>query len=43
MSLIAVDCHMVGQSAAGDAGNGRYAATLLSAMAATAGAGAGAV
>lgn len=39
MSLIAVDCHMVGQSAAGDAGNGRYAATLLSAMAATAGAG----
>ncbi len=39
MSLVAVDCHMVGQSAAGDAGNGRYAATLVAAMAATAGEG----
>lgn len=39
MSLVAVDCHMVGQAAAGDAGNGRYAATLLAAMAATAGEG----
>ena len=36
MSLVVVDCHMVGQAAAGDAGNGRYAATLLAAMAATA-------
>ena len=36
MTLAAVDCHMVGQTAAGDAGNGRYAATLVAAMAATA-------
>ncbi|WP_217914376.1 glycosyltransferase family 4 protein [Miltoncostaea marina] len=36
MSLVAIDCHMVGQAAAGDAGNARYAATLLAAMAATA-------
>jgi glycosyltransferase involved in cell wall biosynthesis len=36
MSLVAVDCHMVGQERSGDAGNGRYAATLLAAMAATA-------
>ena len=36
MTLVVVDCHMVGQAAAGDAGNGRYAATLLAAMAATA-------
>ena len=36
MTLAAIDCHMVGQAAAGDAGNGRYAATLLAAMAATA-------
>ena len=35
--LVVVDCHMVGQAAAGDAGNGRYAVTLLAAMAATAG------
>lgn len=39
MSLVAVDCHMVGQAAAGDAGNGRYAATLAAALAATAGEG----
>ena len=39
MSLVAIDCHMVGQTAAGDAGNARYAATLLAAMAATATAG----
>lgn len=39
MSLVAVDCHMVGQDAAGDAGNGRYASTLLAAMAAAAGPG----
>jgi glycosyltransferase involved in cell wall biosynthesis len=39
VSLAAVDCHMVGQAASGDAGNGRYAATLLAAMAATAGEG----
>lgn len=37
MTLVAVDCHMVGQAAAGDAGNGRYAATLTAALAATAG------
>jgi glycosyltransferase involved in cell wall biosynthesis len=37
VTLAAVDCHMVGQAAAGDAGNGRYAATLVAAMAATAG------
>lgn len=37
MTLAAVDCHMVGQAAAGDAGNARYATTLLAAMAATAG------
>jgi glycosyltransferase involved in cell wall biosynthesis len=36
VTLAAVDCHMVGQDAAGDAGNGRYAATLVAAMAATA-------
>ena len=36
MTLVAVDCHMVGQAAAGDAGNGRYALTLVAAMAATA-------
>jgi glycosyltransferase involved in cell wall biosynthesis len=36
VTLVAVDCHMVGQKAAGDAGNGRYASTLLAAMAATA-------
>lgn len=36
MTRIAVDCHMVGQAAAGDAGNGRYAATLVSALRATA-------
>jgi glycosyltransferase involved in cell wall biosynthesis len=36
VSLAAVDCHMVGQAAAGDAGNARYAATLVAAMAATA-------
>ncbi|HTI33995.1 MAG TPA: glycosyltransferase family 1 protein [Miltoncostaea sp.] len=38
MTRVAVDCHMVGQAAAGDAGNGRYARTLVAAMAATAGA-----
>ncbi|MFP5451199.1 MAG: glycosyltransferase, partial [Thermoleophilia bacterium] len=32
MTRIAVDCHMVGQAAAGDAGNGRYAASLVSAL-----------
>lgn len=37
MTLAAVDCHMVGQRAAGDAGNGRYAATMVAAMAQTAG------
>ncbi len=36
MTRVAVDCHMVGQAAAGDAGNGRYARTLVAAMAATA-------
>ncbi len=36
MTLAAVDCHMVGQRAAGDAGNGRYAATMVAAMAQTA-------
>jgi glycosyltransferase involved in cell wall biosynthesis len=36
VTLAAVDCHMVGQTAAGDAGNGRYAATLVAALAATA-------
>ncbi len=36
MTLAAIDCHMVGQAASGDAGNARYAATLLAAMAATA-------
>jgi len=36
VTLVAVDCHMVGQAAAGDAGNGRYARTLVAAMAATA-------
>ncbi|MEQ9336997.1 MAG: hypothetical protein RJQ03_07380, partial [Miltoncostaeaceae bacterium] len=30
--IAAVDCHMVGQDAAGDAGNGRYAATLTAAL-----------
>jgi glycosyltransferase involved in cell wall biosynthesis len=39
VSLAAVDCHMVGQPTAGDAGNGRYAAALVRAMAETAGAG----
>lgn len=39
MTLVAVDCHMVGQRAAGDAGNARYAAALVSALAATAGEG----
>ncbi len=37
MTLVAVDCHMLGQQAAGDAGNARYAAELVSAMVATAG------
>jgi glycosyltransferase involved in cell wall biosynthesis len=32
VTRIAVDCHMVGQAAAGDAGNGRYAASLVSAL-----------
>ena len=32
---IAVDCHMVGQPRAGDAGNGRYAARLVAALLAT--------
>ena len=36
MTVVAVDCHMVGQNAAGDAGNARYAATLVAALAATA-------
>ncbi|MGD9696608.1 MAG: glycosyltransferase family 4 protein [Thermoleophilia bacterium] len=36
MTLAAVDCHMVGQTAAGDAGNARYAEALLAAMSATA-------
>ena len=36
MTLAAVDCHMLGQTAAGDAGNGRYATALVAAMAATA-------
>ena len=36
VTRVAIDCHMVGQSAAGDAGNGRYARTLVAAMAATA-------
>lgn len=39
MSLAAIDCHMVGQTAAGDAGNSRYATTLLAAMARSAAAG----
>ena len=39
MSRVAVDCHMVGQAAAGDAGNARYARALVAAMAATAGEG----
>jgi len=39
VSRVAVDCHMVGQSAAGDAGNARYARALVAAMAATAGEG----
>jgi glycosyltransferase involved in cell wall biosynthesis len=34
-----VDCHMVGQSGSGDAGNARYAATLAGALRETAGAG----
>lgn len=37
--LAAVDCHMVGAHVAGDAGNGRYAAGLARALAATAGPG----
>ncbi len=36
VTLAAVDCHMVGQRAAGDAGNARYATTLVAAMAAAA-------
>jgi glycosyltransferase involved in cell wall biosynthesis len=36
VTLVAIDCHMVGQRAAGDAGNARYAETLVAAMAATA-------
>jgi glycosyltransferase involved in cell wall biosynthesis len=36
VTLAAVDCHMVGQTAAGDAGNARYAAALVAALAATA-------
>jgi glycosyltransferase involved in cell wall biosynthesis len=32
VTRIAVDCHMVGQAAAGDAGNGRYAAALAAAL-----------
>ena len=33
---VAIDCHMVGQPGAGDAGNGRYASCLAAAMADTA-------
>ena len=36
MTRVAIDAHMVGQAAAGDAGNGRYARSLVAAMAATA-------
>jgi glycosyltransferase involved in cell wall biosynthesis len=36
VTLAAVDCHMIGQTAAGDAGNGRYAEALVAALAATA-------
>jgi glycosyltransferase involved in cell wall biosynthesis len=36
VTLAAIDCHMVGQSASGDAGNGRYALALTAAMASTA-------
>lgn len=36
MTRVAVDCHMVGQPASGDAGNGRYARALTLALAATA-------
>jgi glycosyltransferase involved in cell wall biosynthesis len=36
MSRVVVDCHMVGQPQAGDAGNARYAAALVTALAATA-------
>lgn len=32
MTRVAVDCHMVGQAAAGDAGNGRYAAALVAGL-----------
>ncbi len=32
---VAIDCHMLGQPHAGDAGNGRYAATLVRALRAT--------
>lgn len=40
---ITVDCHMLGAPSAGDAGNGRYAQMLSSALAATAEAGDGVV
>jgi len=36
VTRVAIDAHMVGQAAAGDAGNGRYARSLVAAMAATA-------
>lgn len=36
MTLVAVDCHMVGQAASGDAGNGRYAGNLVAALVSTA-------
>jgi glycosyltransferase involved in cell wall biosynthesis len=36
VSRLAVDCHMVGQPEAGDAGNARYAVGLVAALAATA-------
>lgn len=36
---VVLDCHMVGQSMAGDAGNARYTASLCTAMLGTAGAG----
>jgi glycosyltransferase involved in cell wall biosynthesis len=39
VTRVVVDCHMVGQRGAGDAGNARYAGSLAAAMAATAPAG----
>lgn len=36
---VAIDCHMLGQPQAGDAGNGRYAARLVAALQTTGGSG----